>query len=828
MPDIKNQFNQSTFNDAKFFSEGKPIPKFLTPAAAAVPRSFLGREKELADIRNLLTRQNTLALVNAEGGMGKTTLAARYWQQFESQYQHLAWLFCENGILNAMRDQLPNALGLVEALNPLADNPDKQVQVIKTAMANLPKDCLLVLDNANEPDHIRGFQQVMTGLGWHVLITSRCSKVLTDANAEYKITGLPPDQAKTLFKSNHDEKTPEFETLLERFLLAVEYNTLCIEVFSKNLREGTAWGLSLAALLENLEKNGLFLGDESFEIQTEWASSVKKETVKSTDQVIAALYDVADLQQKHTDLHELLCTFALLPAENHPPTVLGILLAPDDKPGLKRSLDHLVKKGWLSSDSATYRISPVLQKILLQRNAERRWVLGELVVQRLQTVFEAEGFHPKNIATAGPFAELVFGIVDNLEAANEDLAILFDRLWMYQTATGNLAKAMDTAERMKFLCEKFEFKNSLAISYEKLGSTHSALGNLNKALGFYEERSRLGKELYEAYPQNVSFKNGLAISYSKLGETHSALGNLNKALGFYEERSRLGKELYEAYPQNVSFKNGLAISYCKLGETHSALGNLNKVLGFYEQSNQLEKELYEAYPQNVSFKNGLAISYEKLGETHSAVGNLNKALGFFQQFNDLIKALHEANSQNVGFKNGLAISYSKLGETHSALGNLNKALGFYEERSRLGKELYEAYPQNVSFKNGLAISYQYLGITHSALGNLNKALGFYEQDIELSKELYETYPQNVSLKNGLAISYYKLGQLYEKKEDFHKAFECYEQDLKFTKMVYETSPSNAQFRAYLKISYNQMGNIAQKLGKTALSEEYFALEKSMD
>ncbi|MFN0173466.1 MAG: hypothetical protein ACKVU0_02370 [Saprospiraceae bacterium] len=780
-----------------------PPPKLLTAAAAAVPSSFLGREKELSDIRALLTRQNTLALVNAEGGMGKTTLAARYWQQYGNDYQHLAWLFCENGILSAMRDQLPYALGLIEALNQFADQPEKQALVIKIAMANLPKDCLLVLDNANDEAHIRGFQQVMTGLGWHVLITSRCSKVLPDS--EYKITGLPPELAKELFKKNHDEKTPDFEALLERFLLAVDYNTLCVEVFSKNLREGAAWGLSLTALLEKLEKNGLMLGEHSFEIQTDWANSVQKETIKSTDHIIEALYDVADLQQKHPELHELLCAFALLPAENHLPQVLGTLLAPDDKPGLKRKLDQLTQKGWLSTDSASYRISPVIQKILLQRNAERRWALGEPMVQRLQAVFETEGYHPKNIATAGPFAELVFGLADNLEAANEDLALVFDRLWVYHNASGNLAKAMDTAERMKILCEKFDFKNGLAISYQFLGNTHSALGNLNKALGFYEQYHQLEKELYEAFPQNMEFKNLLAISYQYLGNTHSALGNLNKALGFYEQYNQLEKELYDAYLQNMAFKNGLAISYEKLGLTHSALGNLTKALGFYEDETKLFEELYEAYPQNVSFKNGLAISYEKLGTTNSALGDLNKALGFYEQYNQLEKELYEAYPQNVSFKNALAISYQFLGYTHSALGDLNKALGFYEQYNQLGKELYEAYPQNVEFKNVLATSYSKLGETHGALGNLNKALGFYEQYNQLEKELYEAYPQNVSFKNGLAISYLLLGQfLRDQKKDpveakvyIRKGFELY------TELVRDF-PNHAAFGGNYKWAKNAL------------------------
>jgi len=297
--------------------------------------------------------------------------------------------------------------------------------------------------------------------------------------------------------------------------------------------------------------------------------NVKKETVKSTDQVIEALYDVADLQQHHADLHELLCTFALLPAENHPQMVLAELLNPDDKPGLKRALDQLAQKGWLTTDGKTCRISPVVQKILLQRNAERRWELGEPIVKHLQQVFETEGYHAKNNATEGPFAELVFGLADNLELANNDLAMVFDRLWVYHTAIGNLAKAMDTAQNLRELSEKSGDKNGLAISYSKLGETHTALGHLPQALTSFEDASSMTKELHEAYPQNVSFKNGLAVSYAKFGWFYFDKKKDHKKTQFYYEQCQaLHQELAHAYPDYVEFQN-------RLNWVQNALKNLD-------------------------------------------------------------------------------------------------------------------------------------------------------------------------------------------------------------------------------------------------------------
>jgi len=726
----------------------RKILRQLTTATAAVPPTFLGRERELDDIRTLLTQRSTIALVNSEGGMGKTTLAARYWEKYQHEYKHLAWLFCEKGILNAMRDHLPQPLDLVDAMNQCADDPDKQAEIIKAALANLEKDCLLVFDNANEPDHIHGFLQYMNGLGWHVLITSRCSKVMPDAGSEYPITHLPPHLAKELFRKNYEEDGPQFDALLVRFLNAVGYNTLCTEIFSKNLREGAAWGLTFEKLLEQLEQNGLFLGDDSFEIQTDYTLNVKKETVKSTDQIIEALYDVADLQQRDPALHDLLLQFALLPAENHAPALLLELLSHDNKNELKRQLDRLAQKGWLSTDTKTYRISPVVQKIVLQKNAARLWVLGEPMVKKLNAIFENEGYHSKNIATAAPFAALVFGLVEHLNIDNKDLAMLYDRLWVYYNASGNLTKALDTADRMQAFCKKFDFKNNLAISYEKLGLTHTNLGNLHHALTFFENETTLFGELYEADPQNVRFKEGLGWANQFLGKTHSSIGNLDNAFHHYAEMSRLFGELYEADPQNVRFKEGLGWASQFLGNTYSSVGNLDDALHHYAETSRLFGELYEAYPQNVSFKNGVAVCCSKLGETHTALGNLQQALTFFEDFFKLMKELYAAYPQNVNFKNGLAISCQKLGNTHTALGNLPQTLTFFEKDIELSKELHESYPQNVSFKNGLAISYSQLGrFYRDKKGDNVKARAYFQQCHLLWKELSGAYPAYVEFRN---------------------------------------------------------------------------------
>jgi hypothetical protein len=91
-----------------------------------------------------------------------------------------------------------------------------------------------------------------------------------------------------------------------------------------------------------------------------------------------------------------------------------------------------------------------------------------------------------------------------------------------------------------------------------LGETHSALGNLDKALTFFQERFLLGKELYEAYPQNVSFKNGLAISYAKLGIfSRDERGDSAKARSYFGQAATLWTDLVMNYPSYAEFQRSL-------------------------------------------------------------------------------------------------------------------------------------------------------------------------------------------------------------------------------------------------------------------------------
>ena len=379
------------------------------------PNVFIGRRDELENIRERLVKGGKLMLINAEGGIGKTTLAARYWNESLYEYQHNAWLFCENGIVNALKELAPklnvDLAGLEEA---------QQLAALRHALSQVHDDFLLVLDNANDADEIRAFKQEFAGFHWHVLITSRCQGVL-DKEQELTITHLPPPLAKALFEKYYTEDTPNFDALLDRLLEAIRYHTLLVELFAKNLKEASELGMTLANFLQKLETGGLYLGvEDSFSIQTSYTGSVQK-AAATTDDILDILYDFSTLTE---DQRYLLINLALLPAESYTMLLLTEVMEPADMKAFHSTLKSLYQKGWVGGTDKTYRLSPVVQELVLKKNEGTRWEDAKSLVEGFANLLKHEP-DKDNTFTKFKWVPLALSLLKSVEASNDPVFSTF-------------------------------------------------------------------------------------------------------------------------------------------------------------------------------------------------------------------------------------------------------------------------------------------------------------------------------------------------------------------------------------------------------------------
>ncbi|ASF47284.1 tetratricopeptide repeat protein [Methylovulum psychrotolerans] len=672
-----NTERQANMGDGSIYNEnvthihyaGTAILRHLT-ATPFIPDVFQGREDDLTAIRAKLEASNQpLLLVNGQGGIGKTSLAAKYWQTYQSHYAHTAWLYAPSRLDDALLMlALPLQVGFPDAM-PTA----QRLEVLQAAVANLTAPCLLIIDNANNAEELGrhwGFLHACTHC--HILLTSRLNGF--NGADHYPIAALPEDVALSVFNSHYPQHRTEDDGLFFGIYQAVGGNTLVLELLAKNLAAVNVNKVfySLSQLLEDLQQKGLLQLAKTKTVNVMGKGVLPVLQAANPTAIIAALYDeLEQITPLSAAEQRLLSNLAVLPAENWAYEDLAdLLLNPDDdEEAFSDTLSGLAARGWLENSVQNgishYKTSPVVQEITRHKN-----------VEHLQ----------------GYCAGLVVKLTDKLD---------------YEAGSGHLlntsyADAAAYCRHAETATIWLPGDNNLAVLHERIGRYHLTIGNLDKALRAFTDDHTVMAALHQREPDNLYAKNSLAIACQYLGNTHTTLGDLQQALRWYQDYHRLEQELHAAAPGHLGFKDGLAVACQYLGNTHTTLGDLQQALRWREEDYRLSQELHAAAPGHLGFKNGLAVACQHLGNTHTTLGDLQQALRWYQDYHRLKQELHAAAPGHLDFTNGLAVALNRLGWHYEQQGNLPLASDYYRQAQALLADLVAKSPLYVEFKDRLS------------------------------------------------------------------------------------------------------------------------------
>lgn len=657
-----------------------------------VPEVFEGRKEELEKIKKALFEdENLLLLVNGEGGIGKTSLAAKYYQQYTHAYKYLAWVLCEQSIAEAL---LTLALPLKLQFNATTTT-DQRLNILLTQMANLDAPCLLVIDNANEvADLQQNYEHLRSCPNFHVLLTSRINK---HKNAKLlKIDSLPREQALVVFREHYPKLQTHEEPIFEGIYVAVGGNTLVLELLAKNvaLQNTLKTKYSLPDLLADLQSKGLLQIIEDDDVEVEYQNY---RNAKPTE-IIAAMYDLSKLSEAESGL---LSVFAVLPAESILYNSIEQLLP--NTQNLDKTILSLAQKGWLNHNTAdnSFKCSPVIQEITRTKNqnlyADCEGLIKTLIVKlfynNIGTLTEV------SYEEGSIYSHYVESLIDNLDKVEYDLSLLCERLYNFYKTYGNIEKAVLYSEKGISICEKLLEKNPKIADYKwvlakfclYLGDLYKDTGNLDKAWGYYEIRLKYSKELYQDYPKQISYIIGLSVIYERLGNFERDYKDLKKAWDYYVERLKIAERLCFDFPFEVDAKNSLALSYQKLGEVQKLLENLDLALVYFEKYNQLADELYKISKQS-GFKNSLAISYLKIGNIWEEKKNFPNAIKYYEKFSELMNELYDDYPHQVSIIFDLATSYIWLGDAQKNNNEKDKAKVNFKLAISLLEKLCEKKP----------------------------------------------------------------------------------------------------------------------------------------
>jgi len=233
--------------------------KELTVFHRISKNEIIGRENDLQELRKSLIRNNETALINGMGGIGKTTLAVVYVNEFYNEYEHIVWLTIETTIEEAV---LSNA-ELIQNLN-LAQIPSEQL--FSSCFGKLrnfknDKPNLLVLENAF--DTIAGkYHYLPKAPNWHLLVTSR------EQISHFKIIELDflsEEEAILLFEKYNSKFQ---ETEIKQIVNSVELHTLTIEILARSSKENR-WSFNKTIKAVTVDEKAFVSTDHSKDLKIE-------------------------------------------------------------------------------------------------------------------------------------------------------------------------------------------------------------------------------------------------------------------------------------------------------------------------------------------------------------------------------------------------------------------------------------------------------------------------------------------------------------------------------------------------------------------------------
>ena len=670
------------------------VLRFLLPQRPPLPvalSSFVGRERELAELRQRLQMVRLLTLTGA-GGSGKTRLALELATTVESEFA--------DGVLLVSLAPISNPLLVVsaaaQALGVQEQGGRPLLETITDALEQ--QDLLLLLDNfeqvAEAAPLLGGLLRSCPHL--RLLVTSRAVLHISGEQV-YPVAPLAlPDPAisgsvELLGRCEAVQLFVERARAVRHDFALTAHNALAVAQICYRL-DGLPLAIELAAARSRILSPQALLARLSSRLQLLTGGTrdlpARQRTLRET---IAWSYDL--LSEPEQVLFRRLAVF-----------VGGCTLEAADEvagergkgPGIVED-PHLVasSEAGLSGSPHTSvldRMASLVDKSLLrqeeQTDGEPRFAmletLREFAQERLETSGEAQAIRHRHMASYLAFAEARAGRLGGAErkASLDKLGADYDNLraalgWLVEGGAADLALRLaaalvpfwdlrqDLTEGRRSLEIVLALPDATALTSARAdclrgaGRLATRQGDLTAAQPYLEASLALCGDLDD--------KRGMARS---LG----ALGFVAHRRGDYKESRRLRDE-GAALAREVGDRAALVTLLDALGWVALAQGDLPAARSVAEETEALCRELRDrwtaAHPRML------------LGEIARSSGDYDLAARLYQESLDL--------HRQVAHKQGAAICLHNLGHVAIHQGDLQRARARLAESLDLGREIGDTY-----------------------------------------------------------------------------------------------------------------------------------------
>ncbi|MBI1925009.1 tetratricopeptide repeat protein [Candidatus Poribacteria bacterium] len=724
------------------FSEVFPQLQSLRKAHGFLPSNnlperrnrFIGREREIADIRAHLKKERLVTLTGT-GGVGKTRLAETVAFDLLPSYPDGVWFID----LSALRDA---DLMLPTIASALSIQPQPRIPLKQQMIDSLKtRRTLLVLDNFEQLPHRAGElieELIQNTSHLRCLVTSRDASTCPQGRV-FLVSPLetPPPEAGLLIDSVDSVKLflcraeelgqplseDDFPTIAE-LCRTLDGIPLAIELAAARTVD-----LSPKELLSRIQAHLPLEVDESmdtvdprhqklqsvlswsYDLLTESEQSLfaqlavfsggffteAVEQICTGKRVIGNQFSLRAKSLAQTEIAQGKKRYFLLePVRGYAAEKLG-----DGEQVKKAHADYFCD--WAKAQDEKLKgpeQSRALDEMATELNNCRAAMdfgqgqgggklLGELGVA-LSRFFEIRGLWSEGIHRLRPAAEALRRLRDNelLSKVLQGLGGFYQSQGDYETARNLYTESLQIARELGD-------KQYIAGSLNNLGIIAWYQGDYKEAGQFHTESLQIRQKLGD--------KHGIAASLNNLGIIALDQGAYDEARQLFTQSLQIKKELED--------QRGIANSLNNLGETARRRGTYDEARQFFTQNLQIRQELEDKW--------GIADALINLGIIAGIQGAYDEAIRLFTQSLQIKKELED--------QRGIADALINLGETARRQGAYNESRQFVAESLKIRRELTD--------KRGIANSLHQFGTLAEAEGDSAQAVLFLLAATRLHEEM---------------------------------------------------------------------------------------------
>jgi len=276
---------------------------------------------------------------------------------------------------------------------------------------------------------------------------------------------------------------------------------------------------------------------------------------------------------------------------------------------------------------------------------------------------------------------------------------------------GDYVAARASHEESLALRRKIGDREGIASSLSNLGSVAHEQGDFPGAEALYEESLAIRRELGD--------RQGMATSLNNLGLLARERGDYPTARRFHEASLALDREIGD--------RRHIAVSLNNLGGMAGDQGDYAAACALHEESLAIRRELGD--------RRGIASSLTNLGDVAHEQGELARARALVEE--------GLAIRRELGDRRGIAISLGILGSIAHNQGDLAAAKAYHKESLGIRRELGDRW--------GIASSVNYLGVVACDEGKTAVAWACFVEGLRLSRALRDRWGLSEAL-GGLAAA----------------------------------------------------------------------------